>query len=179
MQWDFSPENVITARADYGLADFRRDLAEEVRAKLPPTDELQERRSFYLIYDLCYALATSMELDAFLGAYAYDPQTVRLLREVEPLMAGNAEMLGAILQRLIMDRIESGMGLEQAIDDLAAWHVRLTAQTRRAKASRGARNSTSGPATPTSGWTATRRCSASAPGRATAARCWYMPTRAC
>lgn len=128
MQWEFTPEDVVKARADYTLEDFRRDLAEEVRMNLPPADELQARRSFNLVYDLCYALATSKELDAFLGAYAYDPPTVEFLREIEPLMAGNVEMLGAILQRLIMDRIESGMVLEQAIEDLAAWHERLTAE---------------------------------------------------
>lgn len=128
MQWDFSPEDVVKARADYGLADFRRDLAEEVRANLPPADELQALRSFNLIYDLCYALATSKQLDAFLGAYAYDPPTVQFLSELAPVMADNVEMLGAILQRLIMDRIESGMALAQAIDDLAAWHGQVTAE---------------------------------------------------
>ena len=127
MQWDFSPEDVVKARADYGLTDFRRDLAEEVRMNLPPSDALQEQRSFNLIYDLCYALATSKDLDSHLGAYAYDPPTVQFLREVEPMMAGNVEMLGAILQRLIMDRIESGMVLEQAIEDTAAWHAKLAA----------------------------------------------------
>lgn len=128
MQWEFTPEDVVKARADYTLEDFRRDLAEEVRMNLPPADELQARRSFNLVYDLCYALATSKELDAFLGAYAYDPPTVEFLREIEPLMADNVEMLGAILQRLIMDRIETGMLLEQAIEDVAAWHGRLTAE---------------------------------------------------
>ena len=128
MQWDFSPEDVVKARADYGLADFRRDLAEEVRMNLPSADALQEQRSFNLIYDLCYALATSKELDAHLGAYAYDPPTVQFLREVEPMMATNVDMLGAILQRLIMDRIESGMVLEQAVEDVATWHTRLTAE---------------------------------------------------
>jgi len=127
MQWDFSPEDVVKARADYSLADFRRDLAEEVRMNLPPSDALQEQRSFNLIYDLCYALATSKDLDSHLGAYAYDPPTVQFLREVEPMMADNVEMLGAILQRLIMDRIESGMVLEQAIEDTAAWHAKLAA----------------------------------------------------
>lgn len=127
MQWDFSPEDVVKARSDYGLADFRRDLAEEVRMNLPPSDALQEQRSFNLIYDLCYALATSKDLDSHLGAYAYDPPTVQFLREVEPMMASNVEMLGAILQRLIMDRIESGMVLEQAIEDTAAWHAKLAA----------------------------------------------------
>jgi hypothetical protein len=127
MQWDFSPEDVVKARADYGLEEFRRDLAEEVRMNLPPADELQERRSFNLIYDLCYALATSKGLDAHLGAYAYDPPTVEFLREIEPLMVDNVAMLGAILQRLIMNRVESGMAIEQAVEDTAAWHAKLAA----------------------------------------------------
>ena len=125
MQWEFSPEDVVKARADYGLADFRRDLAEEVRINLPTVDELQAQRSFNLIYDLCYALATSKDLETFLGVYAYDPPTVDFLREIAPVMAGNVEMLGAILQRLIMDRIESGMVLEQAIEAVAKWHGEL------------------------------------------------------
>lgn len=129
MQRDFSPEDVVKARAEYGLEDFRRDLAEEIRANLPPADQLQEQRSFNLIYDLCYARATSKDLDTFLGAYAYDPPTVQFLRELEPLMRDNIEMRGAILQRLIMDRNESGMVLEQAIEDTAACHGMLATAT--------------------------------------------------
>jgi hypothetical protein len=129
MQWDFSPEDVVKARADYGLEDFRRDLAEEVRMNLPPADALQEQRGFNLIYDLCYALATSKELDAHLGAYAYDPPTVQFLREVKPMMADNVAMLGAILQRSIMDRVESGMSLENAVANTSSWHTKTVAQT--------------------------------------------------
>ena len=32
MQWEFSPEDVVKAQAEYGLLDFRRDLAEELRS---------------------------------------------------------------------------------------------------------------------------------------------------
>ncbi len=123
MQWDFSPEDVVKVRADYGLEDFRRDLSEEVRINLLPSDALQEQRSFNLIYDLCYALATSKDLDTHLGAYAYDPPTVQFLREVAPMMADNVAMLGAILQRLIMDRVESGMSLEDAVANTSSWHA--------------------------------------------------------
>lgn len=40
---------------------------------------------------------------------------------VEP-MRPNGEMLGAILQRLIMDRVEAGMPLEQALESVAEHH---------------------------------------------------------
>lgn len=127
MEWEFSPEDVVTGRVDYGLREFRRDLAEEVRQNLASSDALQQTRSFNLIYDLCYAVATSKDLDAFLGSFAYDPPTVQFLRELQPLMTDNAAMLGAILQRLIMDRVEAGMPLADAVQDAAKWHEVETA----------------------------------------------------
>ncbi|MBL0354188.1 MAG: hypothetical protein IPP03_16600 [Dechloromonas sp.] len=127
MQWEFSTEDVVKARADYGLEEFRRDLAEEVRMNLGVADEVQQLRSFNLIYDMCYALATSKDFEDFLTAYAFDPPTIEFLREVEPLMADNVAMLGAILQRLIMDRVEAGMALESAVQGAALWHSSLVA----------------------------------------------------
>lgn len=121
MEWEFSPEDVVKARADYGLADFRRDLAEEVRANVDGGTDVFTR-TYHLLYDLCYALATSKDFEAHLGAYAYDPPTVQFLREIQPLMAGNVDMLGAILQRQIMDRVEAGMSLDSAATEVAEWH---------------------------------------------------------
>ncbi len=123
MEWEFSPEDVVKARADYGLLDFRRDLAQEVRSNLGGTDEAQLTRSFNLLYDLCYALATEKSFDEFLDAYAYDPPTCQFLSELKPLMADNVVMLGAILQRAIMDRVEAHMPLEAAVQDAAQWHA--------------------------------------------------------
>ena len=127
MQWEFSPEDVVKARADYGLTDFRRDLAEEVRANVPSADQAQQTRSFNLIYDMCYALATDKRFDDFLTAYAYDPPTCQFLTELKPHMADNVAMLGAILQRLIMERVEAHMPLEQAVGDAAQWHASVVA----------------------------------------------------
>lgn len=128
MNWEFTPEDVVKARVDYGLADFRAALDQEVRLNMPGADEAQVLRCFNLLYDLCYAQATSKELDAFLESYAYDPPTVEFLRELQPQMADNVAMLGAILQRLIMDRVEAGMPLEQAVADTAAWHAEQASQ---------------------------------------------------
>jgi hypothetical protein len=121
MEWEFSPEDVVKARADYGLGDFRRDLAEEVRTNVGGGADVFTR-TYHLLYDLCYALATGKDFDAHLTAYAYDPPTVQFLHEIRPLMAGNIDMLGAILQRQIMDRVEAGMPLDNAITDVAEWH---------------------------------------------------------
>lgn len=123
MEWEFSPEDVVKARAEYSLLDFRRDLAEEVRSNVGGADEAQLTRSFNLLYDLCYAQATDKSFDEFLEAYAYDPPTCQFLTELRPSMADNAVMLGAILQRLIMDRVEAHMPLEAAVQDAARWHA--------------------------------------------------------
>lgn len=127
MQWEFSPEEVVKARAEYRLTDFRRDLAEEVRSNAPSADAVQQTRSFNLIYDMCYALATDKKFDDFLTAYAYDPPTCQFLTELKPHMADNVAMLGAILQRLIMDRVEANMPLEHAVQDAAQWHASVVA----------------------------------------------------
>lgn len=127
MQWEFTLEDVVKARAEYGLTDFRRDLAEELRSNVPSADEAQQTRSFNLIYDMCYALATDKKFEDFLAAYAYDPPTCQFLTELNPHMADNVAMLGAILQRLIMDRIEANMPLEHAVQDTAQWHASVVA----------------------------------------------------
>lgn len=125
MQWEFTAEDVVKARSEYGLLDFRRDLSEELRSNLGAMDEAQQLRSFNLVYDMCYALATDKKFDDFLSGYAFDPPTCQFLTELKPHMADNVTMLGAILQRLIMDRVEANMPLASAIEDVAQWHAAL------------------------------------------------------
>jgi hypothetical protein len=127
MEWEFTPEDVVKGHSGYGLAEFRHDLAEEVRANVSDDPDVFTR-TYDLLYDLCYALATSKDFEAHLAAYAYDPPTVQFLREIQPLMAGNVDMLGAILQRQIMDRVEVGMPLENAVAEVADWHTRNVAE---------------------------------------------------
>jgi hypothetical protein len=127
MEWEFTPEDVVKGRIGYGLADFRQGLAEEVRQNMGGDADVFTR-TYHLLYDLCYALATSKNLDAHLGAYAYDPPTVQFLRELAPVMGANVEMLGAILQRQIMDRVEAGMALEDAVSEVADWHKQTVAE---------------------------------------------------
>ncbi|MBI4755506.1 MAG: hypothetical protein HY778_08845 [Betaproteobacteria bacterium] len=122
MEWEFSPQQVVRGEVGYDIAEFRRDLAQEVRTNLQASDPQQLTRSFNLLYDLCYAEATNKDFESYLAAYAFDPPTCEFLREMRPMMADNAAMLGAILQRHLMDRVESGMPLEDALDDVAREH---------------------------------------------------------
>jgi hypothetical protein len=124
MEWEFTPEQVMKGEVGYRLADFRRDLRREVELNLPGLGDQQTERMFSLVYDLCYWLTTGKEFDEFEALYADTPLTQLFLRSVPAHGGGNVEMLGAILQRLIMDRIEAGMSLEQAIDAVAEHHWR-------------------------------------------------------
>jgi hypothetical protein len=121
MDWKFTPQQVVKGEIGYSLADFRQGLAAEVRQNITGDTEVLAR-AFHLLYDLCHALATAKDIEVHLAAYAYDPPTVQFLRELAPLMSANVEMLGAILQRQIMDRVEAGMPLQNAVDDVADWH---------------------------------------------------------
>ncbi|UCH47206.1 MAG: hypothetical protein JSU95_14060 [Betaproteobacteria bacterium] len=124
MEWEFTPEDVVKGRSDYGLAEFRHDLAEEVRQNVSGGTEVFTR-TYHLLYDLCYALATDKDIEAHLAAYAYDPPTVQFLREIREPMANNVAMLGAILQRQIIDRVEKGVPLEAAIAEVGEWHRQI------------------------------------------------------
>lgn len=127
MEWEFTAEDVVKGRAAYGLEEFRRDLAQEVQSNMLGGDEAQHTRSFNLLYDLCHVLATDKSFDDFISAYAYDPPTCEFLANLKPHMSENATMLGAILQRQIMDRIEARTPLADAVQEVAAWHAQIVA----------------------------------------------------
>jgi len=128
MEWDFTPEDVIKGQAAYGLENFRSDLANEVRMNLGGTLDEEFRRAFAVIYDLCYWLATGRDFESFLAGLGEAPEAIRLAKSVHEYMDSNVEMLGAILQRMIMQRVESGMPLERAIQGVAAHHASVVGQ---------------------------------------------------
>jgi hypothetical protein len=124
MQWDFTPENVIKGEIGYGLEQFRHDLAQEVRTNLGADDPAALQQSFDLIYDMCYWLATGRDFAAFARTLPDDtPLDVHILQPIKEHMRDNIAMLGAILQRLIMDGVEVGMVLDQALDAAARHHT--------------------------------------------------------
>jgi hypothetical protein len=128
MEWEFTPEDVLEGKVAYGLAEFRNDLIEEVRLNLPPnTDATQAERVFGLTYDLCYWLATGRELADFERDIGADPYLVAFVRAMHRYSGPNVEMLGAILQRGIMNGVEAGLSLEDALKEVADQHARVTA----------------------------------------------------
>ena len=120
MEWEFTPAQLVCGEAVYGLSEFRRDLGEEVCGNLPGLDEPELDRLFRIIYDLHYWLATGNNYHEFEGQFADQPMLVPLLRGVHAHCTGNVEMLGAILQRLIMNGVEAGAPLVHERDRLTA-----------------------------------------------------------
>lgn len=127
MQWDFTAQDVVKARVGYGLAEFRGDLRREVRMNLPGLDEATRERVFALIYDLTYWLATGKTFEEFEAAFESSGFTQLFLARVREQGEDNVAMLGAILQRQIMDRVESGTPVQHAVAEVGAWHARLVA----------------------------------------------------
>src|SRR5512133_3605175 len=115
MEWEFTPQQVVKAEVDYGFDDFRRDLHEEVRMNADAVDAIQLKATYDLLFDLCYWLATGRKFEDFVAQHASVPPTCEFLREVGPAMAPNAEMLGAILQRMIMAEVEQGRPWEEGV----------------------------------------------------------------
>ena len=120
MEWKFTPAQVVKGEAQYDLEAFRSDLAREVAANLQGAHADEFERVYALVYDLCYWLATGKPLANLLASFDDDPATRDWLAAIEPHMRGNVDMLGALLQRDIMDEVAAGTPLSEALHAVAA-----------------------------------------------------------
>jgi hypothetical protein len=122
MEWEFTPEQVVKGNVGYGLESFRDDLAREVRSNMADIPQADQEQAFHMVYDLCHWLATGRNFEAFVAGFSESPFADALLRSLRDPISPNVEMLGAILQRLIMERIESGLPLERAVSAVEEFH---------------------------------------------------------
>jgi len=127
MEWEFTPQQVVKGEVDYDLDDFRHGLMQEISLNVPGIGEEQLNAVFALAYDLCYWLATGKDYDEFEEQFA-DINMLMFLRALREHGQGNVEVLGAILQRMIMDGVEAGMPLEEAVAQVAQAHGRVASR---------------------------------------------------
>ena len=127
MRWEFTPQDIVTGKVAYGLEAFRADLLEEIRLNLPGLDVGMQERIHALVYDMLYWIATGKDFDEFVVQFESSGFTRLFLANMREHGEANAEMLGAILQRLIMDRVEHGMPLEQSLADVSRVHEAVVA----------------------------------------------------
>lgn len=120
MEWEFTPQQVVKGEIDYGLNEFRHDLMQEVALNIPDLGNEQLEPVFRLAYELSYWLATGKDYDEFEERFQ-DLNTVMFLRALREHGKANVEMLGAILQRMIMDGVEEGLSVSDAVAQVA-WH---------------------------------------------------------
>lgn len=129
MEWDFTPEQVVKAEADYGLEQFRLDMIEEVRLNMNQMDDAQQKKIFDVMYDLCYWVATGGDYDDFLAGLDQESFFPSFLGSIKEMLAPNIMMLGAILQRLIMERVdEQTIPLEEALKQVDEYHRQVVAK---------------------------------------------------
>ncbi len=123
MKWEFTANEVVRGEVVYGLEDFRRDLMDEVSNNLESDDEVFIQHGFDVIYELCHWIATGRKFADFVNTLPENgPFDVVVLQTIKDHMTDNITMLGAILQRMIMDGVEQGMAVEQAVDRTAQIH---------------------------------------------------------
>lgn len=124
MEWEFTPQQVVKGEVGYGLDEFRHDLMQEVSMNVPGLGEEQLKAVFALAYDLCYWLATGKDYDEFEEQFQ-DINMLMFLRALREHGGANVEMLGAILQRMIMDGVEASLPLEEAVAQVASHHQQM------------------------------------------------------
>lgn len=127
MEWEFTPQQVVKGEVGYGLDEFRHDLMQEVSMNVPGLGEEQLNAVFALAYDLCYWLATGKDYDEFEEQFQ-DLNMLMFLRALREHGGANVEMLGAILQRMIMDGVEASLPLEESVAQVAAYHQQMVRQ---------------------------------------------------
>lgn len=136
MEWTFTADDVVKGDVAYTLDAFREDFMQEVSANMSqlPPDALND--CYDVLYDLTYWLATGRDLADFLASSPQgDDMGARpfleraFLEQAEVFLAPNVEMLGALLQRMLMDRVEGGIVLEQAVAQVAREHAEVVART--------------------------------------------------
>jgi hypothetical protein len=127
MEWEFTPEQVVKAEVDYGFENFRGDLYREVVANLGAAGAAQIEPTFKLLFDLCYWQATGRPFDTFVAQHHHSPPVGEFLHGVREAMAPNVDMLGAILQRMLITEVENGAQLEDSLLSVDASVRRMTA----------------------------------------------------
>lgn len=126
MEWEFTPDEVVRGEVDYGLENFRADMLEEVRLNMGGMESVVPEKVFDVMYDLCYWVATGNSYDEFLATLDQDSFFPNFLDSVREHLEPNIRMLGAILQHLIMERVDGqSIPLEEALRQVDELH-RLT-----------------------------------------------------
>lgn len=130
MEWEFTPEEVVKGDVEYGLEQFRADMLEEVKINMSQMESVAPEKVFNVMYELCYWVATGNDYDEFINGLDQESFFPEFLRSIREHLQTNIGMLGAILQRLIMNRVDDqSMPLELALKEVDAYHRSIASRS--------------------------------------------------
>lgn len=121
MEWDFTPEDVRSGKADYTVTEFKEDLLEEIQLNIAEYRGDEQTKKFYsfLTIMLCTSLAFGKSIDSFVTSVKkYFPSKELqkfltgdrdLLEEIRENNKENIEMLRAVIHRRMRDDAERGI----------------------------------------------------------------------
>ena len=120
MEWDFTPEDVLSGKAHYSVAEFREGLLKEIRESVGQHPDGEKFTQFYSIITvmLLTSLALGKSTDGFVkSVQKYFPSkelqqhlTKReLLDQIKDENKQNIEMLRAVIRRRIKDDVSIGI----------------------------------------------------------------------
>ncbi|MBM4147085.1 MAG: hypothetical protein FJ240_12585 [Nitrospira sp.] len=121
MEWDFTPEDIRSGKADYSVLEFKEDLLDEIHVNLEEFRGNEETKKFYsfLTVMLCTSLAFGKSIDSFvISVKKYFPSKElqkflsgdrELLEEIKENNKENIEMLRAVIHRRIEDDVDKGV----------------------------------------------------------------------
>lgn len=132
MEWDFTPEDVRSGKADYTVAEFKEDLLEEIQLNIVEYRGDEQTKQFYsfLTIMLCTSLAFGKSIDSFVTSVKkYFPSKELqkfltgdrgLLEEIKENNKENIEMLRAVIHRRIQDDVEKGLPTDNIAKTITA-----------------------------------------------------------
>ena len=120
MKWDFTPEDVLTGKAHYSVAQFKQALFEEVRSGIDESIRNDEfvKLKFSITVMTCISLAFGKSMDSFYNAAKNniaDTEVQKIVTDkkflngIKQSNMENIEMLKAIVRKRIRDDIAIGI----------------------------------------------------------------------
>jgi hypothetical protein len=132
MKWDFTPEDVRNGKADYTVAEFKKDLLEEIQLNLAKDRGDEQTIQFYsfLTIMLCTSMAFGKSIDSFVtSTKKYFPSEAlqnfltgnkALLEDIRGNNKENIEMLCAVVHRRIQDDVDKGVSKDNIAKTITA-----------------------------------------------------------
>jgi hypothetical protein len=117
MEWDFTPEDVRSGKADYSVAEFKEDLLEEINENLAEFKGNEQKKQFFSVLTimLCTSLALGHSVKGFIKSQKqYFPSqelqkfvgNKELLQKIKENNKENIEMLRVVIKKRIQDDVE-------------------------------------------------------------------------